>query len=80
MVALEALSCGLPVVTTSEVHSLPSSVLRLNRDVDSWVEAIRSYFEGELQLDSQQGLEQHQLPHVVNQWKICYESLLSTTR
>ena len=74
MVALEAQACGLPVIASNSLSSLPSSVTLVGPAIDDWVSAIDELLKNPQHLPSVE--EKHQILSVRKDWEECYSSLL----
>ena len=51
MVVIEALACGLPVIVSEHLSSLPSQVLRAGPSVQDWCELARNVLNSEYAID-----------------------------
>ena len=77
MVALEALSTGLPVCSSDRVQGLPDTVVQAPYgDVDAWVSRLSEVLE---QPESSEALVKsvasHAVDEVQKQWSSLYDSL-----
>ena len=78
MVALEALAHGLPVLASSQLHSLPSSVHLIPRTVEDWVQFLEEFFQSSIGTSSATLPDDHKIQHVSDLWGKVYRSLVNS--
>ena len=74
MVTLEANACGLPIVASRTLSSLPPSTVRAGPEIGDWVSIIDGLLKNPPIIEPVCG--QEQLDGVRSQWKRCYSSLM----
>lgn len=75
MVALEASACGLPVVASEHLTSLPDFVSTAGPEIEHWVSVVSELLDEPPNVTPINA--QDQLAEVQRQWKDCYCSKLS---
>ena len=75
MVALEASACGLPVVASEHLTSLPDFVSTAGPEIEHWVSVVSELLDEPPNVTPINA--QDQLAEVQRQWKECYCSKLS---
>lgn len=73
MVALEASACGLPIVASTNLSSLPSSTFFAGPDIEHWVSVVSELLEQPPILSPVDA--SIQLSEVQHKWGACYESI-----
>jgi len=74
LVALEAESCGLPSIASSSLHSLPSTTIKVERQVQAWVDVINRLLEQPPLLKPVD--VKAKIEHIQTEWAACYDALL----
>ena len=77
MVVLEALAHGLPVLASSQLHSLPASVHLIPRTVQDWVQFLEDFFQSSNRPSLATLPDEHKAQHVRELWKKVYRSLVN---
>ena len=73
MVALEASACGLPIVASTNLSSLPSSTFFAGPDIEHWVSVVSGLLEQPPILSPvDASIQQSEVQH---KWGACYESI-----
>ena len=78
MVVLEALAHGLPVLASEQLHSLPTSVQFVPRNIADWVNFLEAFFESSTLQSSATLPDEHKIEHVAEQWRMVYDHLLNS--
>lgn len=74
LVALEASACGLPIVASEHLISLPESAMTAGPEVEHWVSAVSKFLHDPLQPTP---VNAHlQLAEIQRQWDDCYCSVI----
>ena len=73
MVALEASACGLPIVASTNLSSLPPSTVFAGPDIEHWVSVVAGLLEQPPMLSPVDASVQ--LRDVQHKWNACYESI-----
>lgn len=73
MVVIEALACGLPVIVSEHLSSLPSQVLRAGPSVQEWCNHVRSVLSDPVVFEFTSN--EHNISNVSQKWGECYSSL-----
>jgi glycosyltransferase involved in cell wall biosynthesis len=79
MVVLEAISCGLPVLTSDRVHSLPPSVkVAPFEDEEAWASQIILMLQKPTDSHVLRGhSEKYKISVISNHWKTIYHDLIA---
>ena len=77
MVVLEALAHGLPVLASSQLHSLPASVHLIPRTVQDWAQFLEDFFQSSNRPSLATLPDEHKAQHVSELWEKVYRSLVN---
>jgi len=75
MVVIEALACGLPVIVSRHLSSLPNDVIRAGPSVSNWCEVIRDFLNNPVTIDFQSN--EYEISVISKQWGECYGDFCS---
>jgi glycosyltransferase involved in cell wall biosynthesis len=76
LVVLEALTCGLQVIASDRIKSLPEGTIRAPyEDVDAWVSSICQYLESPIDFNFH--TDEFRIAHVSEQWGIFYSKCVN---
>ena len=73
MVVIEALACGLPVIVSEHLSSLPSQVMRAGPSVQDWCEQVRNVLNSPSAIDFDS--TDYDTSTVSSKWGECYSSI-----
>jgi glycosyltransferase involved in cell wall biosynthesis len=74
LVVLEALACGLPVIASQSLHSLPEGTVLVGPEVENWVQAVERMLN--VPLRTSINLDEHRVAAVAQRWGALYASWL----
>jgi glycosyltransferase involved in cell wall biosynthesis len=72
MVAIEALACGLPVIASSHLTSLPVEVAQVAHTVEEWSDALRGILNNPPVVEFNS--EPYSIEIISKKWKELYHS------
>lgn len=75
MVALEASACGLPIVASEHLTSLPESTTTAGLEIKEWVSVVSKLLDDPPSLTPVKSKEY--LAEIQHQWNECYRSIVS---
>jgi len=76
LVVLEALTCGLQVIASDRIKSLPEGTIRAPyEDVDAWVSSICQYLESPIDFNFH--TDEFRIAHISEQWGIFYSKCVN---
>lgn len=72
LVVLEALACGLPVIASQRLHSLPQGTLRAGPNLEDWVQTAEGVLNRSVRMVVD--LNDHRVEAVAQRWGELYSS------